>query len=101
MRNCVWLKMLKTSHRNSRLSSPCAENFLNKDILKFVRAGLLTELRPELPKVRPRGAAKAAGLRISGPMFDALEATLGLTECGLPTRSAKEPMPRAFPTPAL
>ena len=29
---------------------------------KFVRLGLLKELRPELPKVRPIGVAKAFGL---------------------------------------
>src|SRR5882757_10087124 len=74
---------------------------LKRDILKFVRVGFLRKLRPELPKVRPRGAVNAPGLSRRGPTLLPPGATNGLPVLALPTTSAYEPTPRPSPTPAL
>jgi len=70
-------------------------------MLKFKREGLLRQFRPESPKVRPRGAAKAAGFKRRGPIFAPELATTGLTPCTSPMTSAYDPIPRPSPTPAL
>src|SRR5271155_1511573 len=58
----VWLKMLKPSARNCREMDSWIGMFLYRAISKFRRLGLFRKFLPVSPKVRPCGAAKAAGL---------------------------------------
>jgi len=62
IQNCVWLKALNASARNSILAASLILNCFSRERSKLVRCGLLRRLRPALPKVNPRGAAKAQGL---------------------------------------
>src|SRR5205085_6456860 len=60
--NCVWLKILKFSHRKSSARVSPKEKRLNRPKSKFKRPGFRNVFRPTLPKVSPVGVAKAAGL---------------------------------------
>jgi len=76
---------------------------------KLVRRGIFRKLRPESPKVRPRGNANAQGLKSKGPVppSAAAQAADGVA-WGSPTTSANietpPPVPlltEPFETPAL
>src|SRR5579864_721578 len=96
----VWLKTLKPSARNSIARDSVNAKRLNNPMSKLVREGLFMELRPALPKVKPRGATKTVGLKRSGPGIpDAL--TMGGAVLGFPTTSGYDDVPTELPTPAL
>src|SRR5580693_9370773 len=98
--HCVWLKTLKASARNSKPVFSRISKCLNKPMSKLVRCGLFNTLRPDVPNVRPSGAANAAGLKSSGPTTPCTPGILG-TAFGLPTMFRYDPAPVPFPTPAL
>src|SRR5437660_2965522 len=85
---CVWLNRLKFSQRKSSARVSVKENRLKRPKSKLMRPGPAKVLRPTLPKVRPIGVAKAAGLKRSGPRTPG---TLDCTDAwGFPTRSGRE-----------
>src|SRR5215813_4024802 len=96
----VWLKTLNASARNSTPMLSLILKCLNRPISKFVWAGLRRKFLPALPKVSPRGAAKASGLYKAGPI-PGCGASLGMLARGLLTTSGNEPAPMLLPTPAL
>src|SRR5258708_23759071 len=96
----VWLKMLNVSQRNSKPAFSRIAKFLKRPKSKLKWSGKLRALRPRVPKVSPWGAAKAAGLKASGPRLE-----LGDVDApGLPTKSGRALPPllaAPFATPAL
>src|SRR5215470_7027624 len=92
--------MLKASARNSRPMLSLILKCLNRAISKLVRFGFRRKFLPALPKVSPRGAAKAPGLNRNGPN-PGCGVTLGMLVCGSPITSGNDPTPILLPTPAL
>src|SRR5215469_7716625 len=74
--------------------------FLMSAMSKFVRAGLRRKFLPALPKVKPRGAAKAPGLNRKGATCGP-GVCAGMLALGSPITSGNEPLPVPLPTPAL
>src|SRR5712691_8648443 len=92
--------MLKASARNSNHLDSETPNCLNSAMSKFVRRGFDNLLRPESPNVNPRGAANAPGLNSNGPGIPSTNLTGG-GDWGSPIKSAYDPIPARFATPAL
>src|SRR5262245_21601794 len=70
---------------------------LSSAISKFVRLGLLRELRPAFPWVSPRGATNVQGLPNRGPMVPRLAPEVSQRAPGTKSGYESAPAPRARP----